>query len=121
MRLISVPEMMIRQQGQEVVVGRMTSVINADLITSIRAVGLPGDLKGADGNPIPKPGTQVQLGADRVLVELCDSEFFNLLDVASRTDTGGCVLHVPEQKIVEKDLEVTQQEEGTIIKFPGKG
>ena len=135
MKLISVPEVLIQQHGQGVMVARITALLDPEKITSIRAVSLPGELKGADGNSIPKAGTEVRLGADRILVDLCDVDFLGLLPGEVVFDVNEKIANFEALEgtklVVNVDGEVVEKgsskddraDDGEVktIKFPGKG
>ena len=111
LQLILIPEVLMQKHEQGMMVLRISSMIDPEKITSIRAISLPGELKGADGEPLPKAGTAVRLRADQVLVDLSDEEFLKLLEAL----LGRNVLM--NMKIQET---VIEEEDIPTIKFPGK-
>jgi len=82
LHFVMVPEVLIQKHEQGAMIARISSMLNPEKITSVRAISLPGELKGPDGQPLPKAATEVRLGADRVLVDLSDAEFLNLVGIS---------------------------------------
>lgn len=113
LHFVMVPEVLIQKHEQGAMIARISSMLNPEKITSVRAISLPGELKGPDGQPLPKAATEVRLGADRVLVDLSDAEFLKLVGIS--IDFQQASYHK-----VSSEAHFDEDDGNSTIKFPGK-